>query len=114
MGHDIIAVVTGTVVDDETGIPLATLCRACRLPVETVAAMVEVGILEPAGARRGRWRFPADSIRRARAATRLQRDLELNLEGVALALDLLDRIERLRGRVRSMESQRLRFYREKG
>jgi chaperone modulatory protein CbpM len=73
--------------------------------VEAVAALVEEGILEPEGTRRGRWRFPADSIRRARTAVRLQRDLELNLAGVALALDLLDRVERLRARVRSMESR---------
>ena len=106
MGHDIITVVTGTVVDDERGIPLATLCRACGLPVEAVAALVEEGILEPVGARRGRWRFPTDSIRRARAAVRLKRDLELNLAGVALALDLLDHLEELRARVRSMEARR--------
>jgi chaperone modulatory protein CbpM len=106
MGHDIVTVVTGTVVDDERGIPLATLCRACGLPVEAVAALVEEGILEPAGMRRGRWRFPADSICRARAAVRLQRDLELNLAGVALALDLLDRVENLRARLRWMEARR--------
>jgi chaperone modulatory protein CbpM len=108
MGHDIVTVVTGTVVDHEGGIPLATLCRACGLPVEAVAAMVEMGILEPVGGRRGHWRFPGESVRRARTAVRLQRDFELNLEGVALALDLLDRIEELRARLRSMDAQRPR------
>jgi chaperone modulatory protein CbpM len=106
MGTDIVTVMTGTVVDDERGIPLATLCRACGLPVEAVAALVDEGILEPAGARRGRWRFPADSIRRARIALRLQRDLDLNIAGAALALDLLDHLEELRARVRSMEARR--------
>jgi chaperone modulatory protein CbpM len=33
---------------------------------------------------------------------RLQRDLEMNLAGVALALDLLDEIESLRMRLRAM------------
>jgi chaperone modulatory protein CbpM len=108
MGKDIVTVVTGSVVGEEGGIPLPQLCRACGIPVEAVAALVEEGILEPAGTRRGRWRFPADSIRRARAAVRLQRDLELNLAGVALALDLLDRVEGLRARVKSMEAQRYR------
>jgi chaperone modulatory protein CbpM len=108
MRYDIITVVTGSVVDEEREIPLAQLCRTCGLSVEAVAALVEEGILEPEGTRRGRWRFPADSIRRARTAVRLQRDLELNLAGVALALDLLDRVEGLRARVRSMEAQRYR------
>jgi chaperone modulatory protein CbpM len=35
-------------------------------------------------------------LRRARIAVRLERDLELNLAGVALALDLLEELEQLR------------------
>jgi chaperone modulatory protein CbpM len=105
MRYDIIAVVTGTVVDEDRGIPLAQLCRVCGLSVEAVAALVDEGILEPEGTRRGRWRFSADSIRRARTAIRLQRDLELNLAGVALALDLLDRVEELQARVRNVKGR---------
>ena len=107
MRHEIVAVVTGTVIDEERRISLAQLCRACGLSAEDVVAMVEEGILEPVGKRRGRWLFPADSIRRVRTAIRLQRDLELNLAGVALALDLLDRVEDLRTRLRIMESRRV-------
>ena len=106
MRHDIVTVVTGTVVGEERGIPLAQLCRACGISVEAVAALVDEGILEPAGARRGRWRFPADSIRRARTTLRLQRDLDLNLAGAALALDLLDHLEELRARLRATEARR--------
>jgi chaperone modulatory protein CbpM len=106
MRHEIVAVVTGTVIDEECGIPLAQLCRVCGVSAEKVVAMVEEGILEPAGRRRGCWLFPADSIRRARTAIRLQRDLGLNLAGAALALELLDRVEELRARLRSMEAQR--------
>ena len=105
MRHEIVAVVTGTVIDEKHGIRLARLCSACGLSAEDVAAMVEEGILEPVGTRRGHWRFPADSIRRARTAIRLQRDLELNRAGVALALDLLDRVEALRTRLRLMENR---------
>ena len=105
MRHEIVAVVTGTVIDEECGIPLAQLCRVCGVSAEKVVAMVEEGILEPAGRRRGCWLFPADSIRRARTANRLQRDLGLNLAGAALALELLDRVEELRARLRSMEAQ---------
>jgi chaperone modulatory protein CbpM len=106
MRYEIISVVTGTVVNEENGIPLAQLCRVCGLSVETVIAMVEEGILEPVGERPGRWRFPADSIRRARTTLRLQRDLDLNLAGAALALDLLDHLEELRARLRATEARR--------
>jgi chaperone modulatory protein CbpM len=114
MRYDIVTVVTGTVVDEEREIPLAKLCRACGLSVEAVAALVEEGILEPEGTRRGRWRFSADSIRRARTAVRLQRDLELNLAGVALALDLLDRVEELQARVRFVKGRGYRRHSRDG
>ena len=49
------------------------------------------------------WRFTGVSVKRAIKATKLQRDLDLNLPGVALALDLIDEIERLRERLRHLE-----------
>jgi chaperone modulatory protein CbpM len=39
-------------------------------------------------------------LRRARTALRLQRDLEINLPGVALALELMEELERLRRELR--------------
>ena len=38
--------------------------------------------------------------------SRLERDFALNTPGVALALDLLDEIDDLRSRLRSLENQR--------
>ena len=58
--------------------------------------MVDEGILDPVGADVGHWRFPGGSIRRVRIVGRLQRELGVNLAGAALALDLMDRVERLR------------------
>jgi len=46
------------------------------------------------------WRFGGDSLARMRLATRLMQDLEINSAGVALALDLLDRIAELESRLR--------------
>jgi len=106
MRHAIVAVATGSVLGEDPEIPLAQLCRTCGVSVEVVVSMVEEGILEPAGTRPGRWRFSADSVRRARTAVRLQRELDLNLAGAALAVDLLDRVERLRARVRALEARR--------
>jgi chaperone modulatory protein CbpM len=44
-------------------------------------------------------------LRRARLAVRLERDLEVNLAGVALALDLLEEIDRLRRALGSRHSE---------
>jgi chaperone modulatory protein CbpM len=41
------------------------------------------------------WRFSMNDLRRIKTALRLQRDLEVNLAGVALVLDLLDQLKEL-------------------
>ena len=64
---------------------------------------MDQGILQPTGARRDDWQFPGNSLHTAMRAHRLQRDLGLNLEGVALALELIDEIEALRSRINALE-----------
>lgn len=44
-------------------------------------------------------------LSRARTAMRLQRDLEINLSGVALALELLDQVNELRTRLHVLDEQ---------
>ncbi|HEY2929562.1 chaperone modulator CbpM [Piscinibacter sp.] len=90
----------GSVVEEELQLTLVGLCHACRTSSEQVVALVEEGVLEPAGRAPHEWQFSGPALRRARAALRLGRDLQLNAAGVALALDLLDEIETLRSRLR--------------
>jgi chaperone modulatory protein CbpM len=71
-----------------------TLCRASRCSREWVIALVDEGALSPLHAS-GEWRFDGDALRRARRAAGLLREFELNAAGVALALDLLERIDEL-------------------
>jgi chaperone modulatory protein CbpM len=58
--------------------------------------LVEEGIIEPDGKELHLWRFSGVSLVRARSALRLQRDLGVNLAGIALALNLMEELERLR------------------
>jgi chaperone modulatory protein CbpM len=88
-------VLTGEVLDEDSEITLVQLCRSCSVTAETVESLVEHGILEPAGRRGRHWCFSGPSIKRVLVTQRLQRELGVNLAGVALALDLLERIERL-------------------
>jgi chaperone modulatory protein CbpM len=67
--------------------------------------MVEIGIIEPRGEQPSDWRFTALTVFRSRKALRLQRDLEINLQGVAVALDLMDEVDSLRDRVNSLQQQ---------
>lgn len=101
-GREIMAI-TGIVLDESTSVTLGELCRGCGISAEFVFNLVAEGLLEPAGRDPTRWRFPAEDVTRVQAALRLQRDMELNLPGAALALDLLDEVQRLRSRVRTLE-----------
>jgi chaperone modulatory protein CbpM len=96
--------IEGMVLDEQSRISVAELTRVCGLSIDEVRVMVGEGMLQPRdGGTPQKWSFSGVEIRRARRALRLQRDLELNLAGAALALDLLDEIELLRRRVRSLE-----------
>ena len=93
----------GILIDDQTELSLDDLCKACSSSTEWIIELVEEGALEPVGYVQTEWRFTGNSLQRARTAMRLQRDLDINLAGVALALDLLDEIETLSSRLSQYE-----------
>lgn len=95
--------VVGIILDENTTFTLNELSGACEVQVDLIVALVEEGIIEPLESR-AEWRFPATQLPRARKAMHLYHDLELNLAGVALALELLDEVSELRSRLRQLES----------
>lgn len=95
--------IEGILLDEHTMVEIGELVRVCGISTDEVRVMVSEGMLHPLGGEPRQWRFTGVEVRRARRALRLQRDLELNMAGTALALDLLDEIERLRARVHCLE-----------
>jgi chaperone modulatory protein CbpM len=85
--------------DEMTELALADFCRVCAVRTEFVVELVDEGVLVPAGPEPERWSFTVTHVRRAQVASRLQRDLGVNLAGAALALELLAEIEALRTRL---------------
>ena len=85
-------------------VTLRELCRACEVDADSVIEHVELGVIEPqAGRRPHEWRFPPYAVVRLRRAVRLRRDLSVDPNGAALALDLLEQVEALRQRLRRFE-----------
>ena len=82
--------------DDSVEFSLAELCAACRVSEELVVEIVAEGIVEPVGGDRAQWRFTGVAVARVQRVLRLQDDFGVNLPGAALALDLLEELERLR------------------
>jgi chaperone modulatory protein CbpM len=103
MRNELLSLLSGEVLEEDISLTLGELSRACQLPVERVFELVEEGVIEPLGRDPAHWRFLGVSVRRVRCAQRLQRDLRVNVAGAALALDLLDELERLRARLRRFE-----------
>ena len=100
---DLLQLLSGEVLEEEIELSLGDLCRACQLPAERVLELVEEGVVDPVGRDPTRWRFEGISVRRVRCAQRLAQDLGVNAAGAALAMDLLEELERLRERLRRFE-----------
>jgi chaperone modulatory protein CbpM len=92
--------ISGIVFDEQTEITIVELCETCSVEQQLVNQLIDEGILEPTGGRSDQLRFPYASVRRTRTVVHLQRDLGVNLAGAALALELLERIDRLRKQLR--------------
>ncbi len=87
---------TAMVLDEGISFTLYEVCRSCGVHAEVIVEMIGEGIVTPKGSSMREWRFDGIAIRRAQQALRLQADLGVNLPGAALALELMEEIERLR------------------
>lgn len=89
---------TAIILDEHITFTLYELSSTCNVSIEMLLDMVKEGILEPCGKEPQEWIFCGLDVRRILTVARLQRDLRVNLPGAALALDLLDEIDKLRNR----------------
>ena len=88
------------VVETELQFSIIELSRICGTDVPTLEALVHEGVLSPLDFQALQWEFSGATLPRARKATRLLLDLELNAAGAALVIDLMDEIESLRSQLR--------------
>ena len=99
------------VVDEETSFTLPEVCAHCGARVEFIVELVEYGVLAPLkGGDTESWAFDAWALARLQCALRLHRDLEINLPGLAVSLDLLDEVQRLRQQVDLLDGQLKQFF----
>lgn len=99
--HDKMIQSDGIIVEESDRVTLVKICHYCSLAEENIIEMVERGMIDPIdpSLSHSQWQFPRTSLLRIQTAVRLQRDLELNLAGAVLALELLDEIKHLRQQV---------------
>lgn len=89
-------VISAVLLDESVEFSLSELCSLCSVTEEIVVEIVAEGIVAPTGRERAQWRFSGVALTRVQRVVRLQHDFGVNLPGAALALDLLEEVERLR------------------
>jgi chaperone modulatory protein CbpM len=93
---------SGDILDEGTEVSIADLCRMFAVEEHHIIELVEEGVLGTRGTvnvieiDKTEWRFHGTEVRRARIALRLERDLGINVPGVALVLELLEELQQLR------------------
>lgn len=100
MTNDKATAVTGIIFDETSEITIVELCEVCSVEQQTIKDLIAEGIIEPLDNGGEKTRLPYSSVRRTHTIVHLQRDLGVNLAGAALALELLDRIDKLRAQLR--------------
>jgi len=92
----------GVLLGEQGVVTLAQVCRVCRTQEQVILELVAEGVAEPTANETGQWRFDQHGVRRLHIAVRLQRDLGVNPAGAALALELMEEIDRLRTHARTI------------
>lgn len=106
-------IIQGEIVDDSIIYSLTDVCEICGAPQEIIIELVEYGVLEPVpiktpGKTKSKTKelmFSQKQLLRSQQALRLQRDLSINLQGIALVLQLMDELEDLKTKTVSPPSR---------
>jgi chaperone modulatory protein CbpM len=95
--------IIGSLLDIDTLLTLDELCHASLCSHDFVIEMIDLQLIHPQGEDPQHWQFDSISLHRVKIAHSFHHDLEINLQGIALALDLLEQIEQLQARVKLLE-----------
>ena len=76
------------------------ICSSFNISNEMLLDMVSWGIASPSGSSPDKWLFSHSDYERIGRAIRFNKDLDINVPGAALALELLDELGRIRNSIR--------------
>ncbi|MCS5562758.1 chaperone modulator CbpM [Marinobacter sp.] len=112
------SVVTIDVAESRATFSLRELCERGECHAELVLKMVSYGIIEPIeqapSAPEQNWEFDLEALLRLRKAMRLQRDLKINLPGLAVSLELLDQVDAMHRDILRLRQQLAQLSRGQG
>lgn len=81
---------------DETPLSFDELCERIGVSPEYIDEFIAYEIVKPSSEQDEEIVFDAEQLRRLKAAIRLKHELEVNMQGIAIILDLLEEMDSLR------------------
>lgn len=86
--------INAIVVEEETPVYFDEICHTLHVEKDFVISLIEYDIVQPLGHNEKEWRFDSTNLKRARTAVSFYRDLGVNLNGIALAFELLEQLNK--------------------
>ncbi|PJD94847.1 MAG: molecular chaperone [Legionella sp.] len=93
------SILLGVVLEDNMSLTVNEVCQQYLIPKALLEEMIQHGLFE----QQHPLHFTAGDLRRLESACRLHRDLDINLPGVALVLELLEEMEAMRQELRILK-----------
>lgn len=88
-----------TIINNENLLSFEEICRAIHAEDDLIIQLIEYHVIQPKGSSKKNWKFDDIALKRARLARNFYYDLEVNLAGVALLIDMLEKIETLEANI---------------
>lgn len=93
MKHD--EVILGMLIEETATFSLNEVCLKYHIPEKLLLEMIEYGLFSNQTTQTDQLKLNPKDLSKIESAFRLHRDLGINLPGVALALELLEKIDHL-------------------
>lgn len=87
--------ISGTIINPDNILTFEEICSAVHADDELIIQLIEYHIIQPKGTSKKNWQFDDVALKRVRLARNFYYDLEVNLQGIGLLLDMIDRIDML-------------------
>lgn len=87
---------TAVYVEENFSLTINEVCHSLGIEKKWVFEIIDEGIVYPLSSKNSQPIFDQKAITRLKTSLNLQRDLGINISGIALVLDLLDEIETIK------------------
>lgn len=92
-----------THVEENPEVTLEEVCELFHIPVEFVYEIIEQGVVEPVEPDAELLRFDETHLKRIKTIAHLHHDLDINVAGGALIVEMMEEMEAMRARLELFE-----------